>query len=83
MQHRINRGLGGSKLLDGPENLVVMCAWSNQRLEANAAFADLGRIYGWKLYRWQTPSEVPVLYPDGDHYALTSRGTRIKENTNG
>lgn len=79
IQHRANRGAGGSKLLDGPENLVVMCAWSNQRLESHAAFADLGRIYGWKLYRWQNPSEVPVLYPDGDHYTLTSRGTRIKE----
>ena len=74
--------MGGSKLMDGPENLIVMCAWANGRLESHAAFADLGRIYGWKIRRSDDPTTIPVLYPDGDHYALTTRGTRIKENIN-
>lgn len=83
LNHRASRGMGGSKTLDGPENLVVMCAWSNQRLESHAAFADLGRIYGWKIRRSEDPTTIPVLYPDGNHYTLTTRGTRIKENVNG
>lgn len=83
IQHRANRGMGGSKTLDGPENLIAMCALANFRLEQDSAFADLGRIYGWKIRRSEDPTAIPVLYPDGNHYSLTTRGTRIKENTNG
>ena len=77
LQHRANRGKGGSKLLDVPENLIVMCALSNQRLEQSAVFADFGRLMGWKLRRWQDPETIPVRYADGDFWYINSRGTRI------
>ena len=77
IQHRAGRGMGGSKTLDGPENLVVMCALSNQRLESSAAFADLGRTMGWKIRRSEDPTTIPVRYASGDFYYLNNRGTRI------
>ena len=77
IQHRAGRGMGGSKTLDGPENLIVMCALSNQRLESSAAFADLGRTMGWKIRRSEDPTTIPVRYASGDFYYLNNRGTRI------
>lgn len=76
IQHRANRGMGGSKLRDGPENLLTLCWQSNTRLESDSAFADLGRAMGWKLRSWQDPTEVPVRYYDGNTYTLTDRFTR-------
>ena len=77
LQHRINRGLGGSKLRDGAANLLVLCGLSNQRLESSSAFADLGRVMGWKLRSWEDPETVPVRYASGDFYYLNDRGTRV------
>ena len=77
IQHRANRGAGGSKLLDGPENLVVMCGLSNQRLESSAVFADFGRLMGWKIRRTDDPETIPVRYASGDFWYINSRGTRI------
>ena len=77
IQHRANRGMGGSKLLDTASYLVVMCAEANQRLESSAAFADLGRTLGWKIRRSEDPESVPVRYASGDFYYLNDRGTRV------
>lgn len=77
IQHRANRGAGGSKLLDGPENLIVMCGQSNQRLESNAVFADLGRTLGWKIRRSDDPTTIPVRYASGDFYFLDKSGARF------
>jgi hypothetical protein len=58
--HRINRGMGGSKILDRPANLVVLCSAMNFMIEMDAAAARSAKEYGWKLERWQVPEEVPV-----------------------
>lgn len=58
-QHRINRGMGGSKLLDRPANVIVMCAELNGQIESDPAIADLARRYGWKLSRWDSPEDTP------------------------
>lgn len=62
VQHRINRGMGGSKLLDGLENLLTLCSRCNERLESDAAFAELGRERGWKLFSWESPVETAVWF---------------------
>ena len=78
LQHRASRGMGGSKSLDGPENLVTMCWQANTDLESNPDFMALGRKHGWKLSRWEDPTTIPVRYfADGVFY-LTDRFTRIK-----
>ncbi|MDQ5860649.1 MAG: hypothetical protein M3536_00090 [Actinomycetota bacterium] len=58
-QHRINRGLGGSKVLDRPANVIVMCSLVNGRIEADSKWAGAAREYGWKLSRWESPEETP------------------------
>ena len=64
-QHRAGRGMGGSRSLDRPSNIIVLCSVANFLLESNAEFAAKGRAYGWKLRRDQVPEFTPVLLADG------------------
>ena len=64
-QHRAGRGMGGSRSLDRPSNIIVMCSEANGLLESNARFAEVGRELGWKLRRDQVPEFTPVLLADG------------------
>ena len=64
-QHRANRGMGGSRSLDRPSNIIVLCSEANLMLESNAKFAEFGRQLGWKLTRDQVPEFTPVLLADG------------------
>lgn len=59
-QHRANRGMGGSKERDVPSNIIVLCSYMNNAIEANARLQTLARTYGWKLSTWDDPTEVPV-----------------------
>lgn len=57
--HRINRGMGGSKLLDTPDNLMMICAGWNGLMESSATDAATARGWGHKVPVWDT-LEVPV-----------------------
>lgn len=59
--HRANRGMGGSKVLDRPANIVLLCSSMNFMIETNANAARAAKENGWKLERWQIPEEVPVV----------------------
>lgn len=73
LQHRISKGMGGSKLLDIPSNLLTFCNLGNSDLEADADLAELARLNGWKLSRWQDPLTTPVMYlGDGATYTLNN-----------
>ena len=52
--------MGGSKLLDRPSNLMVLCSEVNGLIESNHFYRDLALMYGWKLERWQVPENEPV-----------------------
>ena len=58
-QHRINRGMGGSRVLDRPANVIVMCSRMNGLIESDPKQAEVARLYGWKLSRWQVPEDEP------------------------
>ncbi len=58
-QHRINRGMGGSKVLDRPANVLVLCSTMNSLIESHASYANLAREWGWKLSRWDSPEDTP------------------------
>ena len=75
LQHRISKGMGGSRLLDVPSNLLTMCNVSNAALESDPDFAELGRLNGWKLSRWQDPLTTPVMYLVGDGAPFTLDNT--------
>lgn len=58
--HRANRGMGGSKALDRPSNLIVLCSEMNSLIESNWFYRDLAIMYGWKLSKYETPEDKPV-----------------------
>ena len=58
-QHRINRGMGGSRVLDRPANVIVMCSVMNGLIESDPNMAEAARTWGWKLSRWQVPEDEP------------------------
>lgn len=58
-QHRAGRGMGGSRVLDRPANVLVMCSRMNGLIESDPKLAEVAREYGWKLSRWQAPENEP------------------------
>lgn len=60
LHHRKPRGMGGSKLLDTPDNLLHLhpnCHLVHVEQERARAYAN-----GWLVHRADVPSDVPVLY---------------------
>ena len=51
--------MGGSRVLDRPANIIVMCSRMNGLIESDARYAEAARGYGWKLSRWESPEETP------------------------
>ena len=58
--HRVNRGMGGSKERDVPSNVIVLCSRLNGLIESDSAASQLAKRYGWKLNSWQDPLDTPV-----------------------
>lgn len=56
--HRMGRGMGGSKALDVPCNVVVMCSWFNGLIEDDHEAASLALAMGWKV------GGHPIVTPD-------------------
>lgn len=52
VHHRRNRQMGGSKILDRPDNLLMICAAWNVEIESNADAANQARDWGHKLNSW-------------------------------
>lgn len=59
-QHRIGRGMGGSKRLNTPSNIIVFCSRFNGLIESDAGAAKTALVNGWKLQSWDNPAEVPI-----------------------
>ena len=75
--HRINRGMGGSKLLDTPDNLMMVCAFYNGDMESVSASAQQARAWGHKLAVWER-TERPVFDVAGGWWFLLPDGNRIR-----
>jgi hypothetical protein len=54
VHHRKNRGMGGSKLLDTPDNLIQVCAAWNFYMESDAEMASTARGWNHKLPVWES-----------------------------
>jgi 5-methylcytosine-specific restriction endonuclease McrA len=74
VHHRINRGMGGSKLLDTADNLMAVCSRYNGDMESDFRVAAQARGWGHKLPNWEKLSHPVfdavmfrwwVLLPDG------------------
>jgi len=77
--HRINRGMGGSKLLDTPDNLMMVCAYWNGRMESNATDAASARGWGHKLPVWEK-LEHPVFDRMGGWWYLLPDGGKVESH---
>lgn len=75
--HRINRGMGGSKLLDIPENLMMICAEWNGAMESNARVGAKARGWGHKLSVWESPEMLVFDCFAFRWYLLQSDGTKV------
>lgn len=52
--HRKNRGAGGSKLLDVPANLLLICSQYNGAMESQSDVAAQARVHKHKLRQTDT-----------------------------
>ncbi len=72
--HRINRGSGGSKALDGLDNLILVCAVYNGQMESDAEVARQARIDGHKLSRYENTDQPLFDCLQGIWYQLDAVG---------
>ena len=71
VQHRVNRGMGGSKQLDNATNLILLCWFVNFEMEASDKKARMAEYAGWKVSRYVDPLTVPVFhYPSQTWFLL-------------
>ena len=72
--------MGGSKLLDGLDNLMLVCAFWNGEMESTSADAASARGWGHKIPMWQT-SDMPVFdLVKHRWYTLLENGTKVVFN---
>lgn len=55
--HRANRGMGGSKIADNLQNVILVCAEYNGLMESDAGVANKARDLGHKLSKFLSPGE--------------------------
>lgn len=72
-QHRAGRGMGGSKALNRPSNIIVLCSTLNGLIESDAITAAWAHTQGWHLERWEDPEKTPARYnTEGGAFFLLS-----------
>jgi hypothetical protein len=77
--HRLNRGMGGSKKRNHPANIVVLCSMFNGAIESDGPAATLARAHGWKLASWEDATFVPVFdFPAGKWWRLDDVFGRVE-----
>lgn len=82
-QHRLGRGMGGSKARDVPSNIIVFCADQNQRIEENYVARERARRNGWSLQSWEDPATTPVFdMTSGEWYVLGDDFSRVVYSPN-
>ena len=81
--HRKNRGLGGSKLLDTPDNLMMVCARYNGDMESVALVARDARGWGHKVPSWESTDKPVFDVPTFTWYVLTTEGEKVQVRFDG
>lgn len=80
VQHRRNRGMGGSRTRDGYANLLLLCAESNVGMEQDAVRASAAEERGWKIPQSdpREPWQIPVWFAhDGWRWLLDDGNYRF------
>jgi hypothetical protein len=69
--------MGGSKLLDTPDNLMMVCAVYNDAMESDHRVASAARAWKHKLPVWESTSE-PVFQLGGGWWYLLPDGSKVR-----
>lgn len=77
IHHRRNRGIGGSKLLDTPDNLMRVCAPYNFGMESDVTVARQARAWNHKLPIWEKEN-LPVFDRLGGWWYLHEDGSKTQ-----
>ena len=77
--HRRNRGMGGSKLLDTLDNLMMVCAIYNGAMESDPRVASQARAWNHKLPVWEKEN-LPVFDRAGGWWYLQPDGTKKRSD---
>jgi hypothetical protein len=76
-QHRLGRGMGGSKARDVPSNIITFCSYYNGLIEQDSSERLRALKLGWSLKSWQDPKTTPVFcMVTGEWYVLADDYTR-------
>lgn len=78
--HRKNRGMGGSKLLDTLDNLMMVCPIYNNMMESDPKTAQLARGWKHKLPVWDDTAQ-PVFDVAGGWWYLDPEGGKHRVET--
>ena len=78
--HRIGRGMGGSKLLDTPDNLMLVCSRYNGDMESDADVAAKARGWGHKLPPWEQLSYPVYDVTGGSWWVLLPDGSMVESD---
>jgi len=76
--HRANRGMGGSKVLDNLQNVILVCAEYNGLMESDAGIAMQARDYGHKISKFSSPSDAVFDRPGSKWYFLDLQGNKTE-----
>jgi hypothetical protein len=76
--HRANRGMGGSKIADNLQNVILVCAQYNGDMESDAATASLARDLGHNLSKFLSPAEPVFDNFSKRWYYLDTKGNKVQ-----
>jgi hypothetical protein len=79
--HVKNRGMGGSKLLDTPDNLLMVCALYNGAMESDLTVARQARAWNHKLPIWEK-EKLPAFDVAGGWWYLEPDGSKTRSTWN-
>lgn len=76
-QHRLGRGMGGSKARDVPSNIITFCSYYNGLIEQDSSEKIRAQKLGWSLRSWEDPKTTPVFcMTTGEWWVLADDYTR-------
>lgn len=70
IQHRANRGMGGSKTKDNAANLILLCWFVNFEMEASDVKARIAEKAGWKVSKYADPATIAIWHHPSQRWLL-------------
>ena len=79
MPHHVqNRGMGGSKIADNLQNVILVCADYNGRMESDANVAAEARDFGHKASKFSAPGHPILDYTRKVWFTLDKQGGKTE-----